>query len=55
MDGSVEKELDLINKRLQTMLDVVLEHFGESEDRFDGLEEKIESLKASLESDVDGS
>lgn len=44
MDGSVEKELEAINRRIETMLDIVLEHFGDSEDRFDALEEKLASL-----------
>jgi hypothetical protein len=46
VDGSVEKELEAINKRIETMLDIVLEHFGDSEDRFDSLEEQINDLKS---------
>lgn len=45
MDGSVEDELKAINKRIETMLDIVLEHFGDSEDRFDELEKMISDLK----------
>jgi len=41
MDGRLEEELKAINKRIETMLDIVLEHFGDSEDRFDELEKMI--------------
>jgi len=45
MDRSVEKELEALNKRFETMLDIVLEHFGDNADRFDVLEEKLKALK----------
>ena len=44
MDGSVEKELQAINKRIETMLEIVLEHFGDAEDRFDELEKMVSNL-----------
>ena len=40
------KELEAINKRIETMLDIVLEHFGDTEDRFDGVEEQLNALKS---------
>jgi hypothetical protein len=43
VDGSVEKELEAINKRIETMLDIVLEHFGDTADRFEILEEQLNS------------
>jgi len=55
VDGSVEKELEAINKRIETMLDIVLEHFGDSEDRFQGIEEKISALESRKWVPEDGS
>jgi SMC interacting uncharacterized protein involved in chromosome segregation len=46
MDGSVERELKAINKRIETMLDIVLEHFGDAEDRFDELEKMISDIRS---------
>jgi len=55
VDGSVEKELEAINKRIETMLDIVLEHFGDTEDRFDGVEEQLNALKSKKWIPEDGS
>jgi|TARA_R100001463_G_scaffold56096_1_gene107974 hypothetical protein len=55
VDGSVEKELEAINKRIETMLDIVLEHFGDTEDRFDGVEEQLNALKSKKWVPEDGS
>lgn len=43
MDGSIKGELESINKRIETMLDIVLEHFGDTADRLDMLEDKLSS------------
>ena len=45
MDGRLEDELKSINKRMETMLEIVLEHFGDAEDRFDELEKMISDLR----------
>jgi hypothetical protein len=45
MDGRLEDELKAINKRMETMLEIVLEHFGDAEDRFDELEKMISDLR----------
>lgn len=49
MDESTKKELTAINTRIETMLDIVLEHFGDSEDRFNDIEDKLKGLKADWE------
>jgi|11BtaG_2_1085332.scaffolds.fasta_scaffold00885_18 hypothetical protein len=46
MDGSVEQELKAINKRIETMLEIVLEHFGDAEDRFDEIEKMISDIRS---------
>lgn len=43
MDGKLETELELVNKRLETLMDIVLEHFGANEDRLQEIEDKLES------------
>ena len=39
------EELQAINKRIETMLEIVLEHFGDAEDRFDELEKMVSNLR----------
>jgi hypothetical protein len=46
MDGSVEQELKAINKRIETMLEIVLEHFGDAEDRFDEIEKMVSDIRS---------
>lgn len=43
MDRKLEAELELVNKRLETLMDIVLEHFGANEDRLQEIEDKLES------------
>jgi len=54
MDGRLEDELKAINKRVETMLEIVLEHFGDAEDRFDELEKMISDLKNTDAESKDG-
>ena len=41
---------DQINGKLETALDIIMEHFSETEDRISELEEQIEALRNELES-----
>lgn len=43
MDGKLETELELLNKRLEALMDIVLEHFGANEDRLQEIEDQLES------------
>ncbi len=54
MDGSVEKELKAINNRIETMLEIVLEHFGDAEDRFDEIEKMISDIRSVDAASEDG-
>ena len=45
MDGRLEDELKAIVQRMPPLLQIVLEHFGDAEDRFDELEKMISDLR----------
>ena len=40
-----EKELQIINRRTEETLSILIEHFKETEERMDVLEKKLESVK----------
>lgn len=44
MDRKLEEELELVNKRLETLMDIILEHFGANEDRLQEIEDKLQVL-----------
>lgn len=44
MDGKLETELELVNKRLETLMDIILEHFGANEDRLQEIENRIQGI-----------
>ena len=41
----IEKELQIINRRTEETLSILIEHFKETEERRDVLEKKLESVK----------
>ena len=41
----IEKELQIINRRTEETLSILIEHFKETEERMDDLEKKLESVK----------
>tara|TARA_B100000953_G_scaffold90161_1_gene73481 strand:- start:2720 stop:2920 length:201 start_codon:yes stop_codon:yes gene_type:complete len=41
----IEKELQIINRRTEETLSILIEHFKETEERMDVLEKKLESVK----------
>jgi hypothetical protein len=46
-----EKELQIINRRTEETLSILIEHFKETEERMDVLEKKLESVKCKCEND----
>jgi flagellar capping protein FliD len=45
MDGKLEEELKSMSKKLETTLEIIMEHFRETEDRMEAMEDTIEELK----------
>ena len=41
---TLQEEINLINKRTEETLSILIEHFKETEERMDALEEKIKKL-----------
>lgn len=49
MDGKlIEDKLKNMSERLETTLEIIMEHFRETEDRIEELEDTIEELKSAL-------
>lgn len=44
----IEQELKSMSRRLETTLEIIMEHFKETEDRMEELEEQIEELQDAL-------
>ena len=42
-DSELHKEIKIINRRMEETLSILIEHFKETEERLDKLEEKINS------------
>jgi len=45
----MEKELKSMSNRLETTLEIIMEHFRETEDRMEEMEQTIEELRHALE------
>jgi DNA repair exonuclease SbcCD ATPase subunit len=48
MDRSLEEEIKSMSRRLETTLEIIMEHFRETEDRLEELEDKIEELSSGV-------
>ena len=46
MDRSIEELLQRSNKRLEVTLEIILEHFKETDERIEELQKKIAELEA---------
>lgn len=44
----IEQELKGMSRRLETTLEIIMEHFRETEDRLEELEDKLEELQSAL-------
>jgi len=51
MDGKLEAELNRLNKKLETTLEIVLDYFQDTEDKIEELEETIEELRNGISTD----
>ena len=45
MDGRIEQELERANKRLEATLEIVIEHFKDTEERIEKLEDRLKELE----------
>jgi uncharacterized membrane-anchored protein YhcB (DUF1043 family) len=45
MDRIIKKEIDGISNRLEITLEIIMEHFRETEDRMEEMADKIEELQ----------
>jgi len=48
MDRKLEDEIKNMSRRLETTLEIIMEHDRETEDRIEALEDKIEELEDAL-------
>lgn len=48
MDRKLEDEIKAMSRKLDTTLEIIMEHFRETEDRIEELEDTIEELKNAL-------
>ena len=48
----LKKELETVNSRVEQVLDIILEHFKEQDERIEELEEEIEDLKDDVSSSI---
>lgn len=48
MEPMIKKEIDLISDRIEQTLDIILEHFKESDERLAELEEKIDEIEEKM-------
>ena len=44
MDRDLKQEVELLTKKLESVLEIVMEHFHENEERLEAVEEKLEAL-----------
>ena len=44
-DSDIHEEIKIINRRMEETLSILIEHFKETEERMDLLEEKLKSIK----------
>ncbi len=48
MDRGLKMDFDQVNKKLETALEIIMEHFSETEDRITDLEDEIKRLNDDL-------
>lgn len=53
MDGRVtQDDIDLLSRRIEQTIEIIMEHLRDSEDRLDSMERTIKELKDAVPKDV---
>jgi hypothetical protein len=53
MDGRVtQDDIDLLSRRIEQTIEILMEHLRDSEDRIDSMERTIKELKDAVSKDV---
>lgn len=44
MDGELKEVIDLLSRRIETTVEIIMDHLKETEERLEHMEEKIDAL-----------
>ena len=45
MDRNLEQEIQLLTKKLESALEIIMDHFHDSEERMDAIEDRISTVE----------
>ena len=49
MDRGLEEAIDLLNKRIESTIEILMEHLKDTEERLEAMEEKIDGFSKDVE------
>lgn len=49
MDRGLEEAIDLLNKRIESTIEILMEHLKDTEERLEAMEEKIDGFSEDVE------
>lgn len=52
MDRGVEEAIDLMSRRIESTVEIIMEHLRDSEDRLEAMERQIKELKNAVSEHV---
>lgn len=50
----LKKDMDSLGNRIENMIDIVIEHFKDNDERLEEIEEQVEEVKDALEEAISG-
>lgn len=50
--GITQDDIDLLSKRIESTIEIIMEHLRDSEDRLDNMERQIKELRDAFSKDV---
>ena len=49
MDRGLEEAIDLLNKRIESTIEILMEHLKDTEERLEAMEEKIDGFSKDVD------
>ena len=49
MDSGLEEAIDLLNKRIESTIEIIMEHLKDTEQRLEDMEARIDALSKDVE------